>query len=89
MKSEGKKKANIRAQLLYVLRIYGTAGQMIKVINRDLLYSVKCRGKGSFPETFIVLSGRLYTALLFLVFLAQKGRKRILLEEGCEITRGR
>ena len=44
-----EKKANIKAQSLYVLRIYGTASQMVKVIDKDLLYSAGHRGKGKFP----------------------------------------
>ena len=55
---KARKKA---AQSLYALRIYGTASQMVKIIDKDNLYSAGYTrmGRGSFPEIFIVLLGLL------------------------------
>ena len=42
----------------YMLWGYGTVSQMVKIIDKDLLYHAEYRiGKASFPETFVVLSG--------------------------------
>ena len=46
---------NIKTQLLYILRVYGTGSQMVKVIDKDLLYTAGYRGMRSFPDTSALL----------------------------------